>query len=479
MTIGRKVSLTCGLLLVLTTLLAGMTIYSMVSIQKNLQTITADAYPGVRDSTAANVALDEYRGNTWRYIAATSESERKEIEAQNEEIKDTFLKRLKSYEAGIYLSDDRAAFQKLRPAFDRFQQAWFAILPISRAGKSLEAHDKYLKDVRPVYLELANMLQERVGWNDSRLESAQGKATESVERARLIAWILAVLSLGTGSLATFLILRSLNADLTRIASDLREGANQLASAAAQVSASSQSLAGGSSEQAAALEETSASSEEINALARRNSDNTRSAADLAASCEQKFALASRSLEETVIAMNDINIQSGKISNIIKVIEEIAFQTNILALNAAVEAARAGEAGMGFAVVAEEVRHLAQRSSQASRDTAALIQESISKADHGKTKIDEVTVAIRGIIQESSGTKRLVDEVNLGSQEQARGIEQISRALVQMEKVTQSAAANAEESAAAAEELTSQSQMLREIVHRLTAMVSSNLDAATIG
>lgn len=479
MTIGKKVSLTCGLLLGWTTLLAAATIYSLLSIQGNLHTITADAYPGVRDSTAANVALDEYRGNTWRYISATTDTERKEIEAQNEAIRNTFLQRLKSYEAGIFLSDDRAAFQKIRPAFDRFEQAWSSILPMSRAGKTIEAHDRYLKEVRPVYSELASVLRERRAWNDKRLEFTQGKATGSVERARSAAWILAVLSLVTGSLAAFVIVRNVNADLGRIASELREGANQLASAATQVSASSQSLAAGSSEQAAAIQETSASSEEINAMARRNGDSTQSAANLAASCEQKVASASQSLEETVSAMNEINMQSGKISKIIKVIEQIAFQTNILALNAAVEAARAGEAGLGFAVVADEVRNLAQRSSQAAQDTAALIQESISKADHGKVKIDEVTVAIRGIVEESSQTKTLVNEVNLGSQEQARGIEQISLALVQMGKVTQSAAASSEESAAAAEELTSQSEMLRQIVQRLAAMVSSNQGAAVTG
>jgi methyl-accepting chemotaxis protein/methyl-accepting chemotaxis protein-1 (serine sensor receptor) len=250
---------------------------------------------------------------------------------------------------------------------------------------------------------------------------------------------------------------------------LAEGAVQVASAASQVSSSSQSLAQGSSEQAASLEETSASSEEINSMARKNSENSRVAADLMTQSQQKFVQTNQSLDQSLVAMAEINTQSDKIAKIIKVIDEIAFQTNILALNAAVEAARAGEAGMGFAVVADEVRNLAQRCAQAAKDTSALIEESIAKSNDGKVKVDQVATAIRAITEESNRIKMLVDEVNLGSQEQARGIEQIGKAITQMEQVTQKTAANAEESASAAEELNAQSETLKDIVERLTAMV----------
>ncbi|HEX8984913.1 MAG TPA: methyl-accepting chemotaxis protein, partial [Bryobacteraceae bacterium] len=251
--------------------------------------------------------------------------------------------------------------------------------------------------------------------------------------------------------------------------ELSAGAEQTAGAASQVASSSQALAQGSSEQAASLEETSASTEEINSMARKNTDNSIVAADLVAQSQQKFILAKQSLEQTVAAVGEISAQSGKISKIIKVIDEIAFQTNILALNAAVEAARAGEAGMGFAVVADEVRNLAQRCAQAARDTAALIEESIAKSNDGQTKVDQVAAAIRAITEESGEVKMLVDEVNLGSQEQTRGIEQIRKAIVQMEQVTQKTAASAEESASAAEQLNAQSEAVKDIVERLTAMV----------
>lgn len=161
-----------------------------------------------------------------------------------------------------------------------------------------------------------------------------------------------------------------------------------------------------------------------------------------------------------------------------IDEIAFQTNILALNAAVEAARAGEAGMGFAVVADEVRSLAQRSAQAAKDTAALIEESIAKSIDGKSKVDQVNQGLRIISGQASQVKTLVDEVSLGSEEQTRGIEQIGKALSQMDQITQQTAASAEESASASEELNAQSHALMAVVQRLQAMVGTVANNSTV-
>ena len=174
---------------------------------------------------------------------------------------------------------------------------------------------------------------------------------------------------------------------------------------------------------------------------------------------------------VLSMQQITSSSAKIDRIIKVIDEIAFQTNILALNAAVEAARAGEAGMGFAVVADEVRNLAQRSAQAAKDTAALIEESIQKSSEGSIKLEEVTGSIRAITESTSKAKILIDDVNQGSQEQAKGIEQISRAIMQMEQVTQRNAASAEEGASASQQLNAQAMSLTVAVEQLHRIVSS--------
>jgi methyl-accepting chemotaxis protein len=290
------------------------------------------------------------------------------------------------------------------------------------------------------------------------LKEADARSDSLRAQSSFVSILLSCFLLVIGVVAVFVV-RGISRTLVQVVGELSEGAEQVASAATQVSSSSQSLAQGSSEQAASLEETSASSEEINSMARRNNENSRVAADLMTQSQHKFVQTNQSLDQSVVAMGEINTQSDKIAKIIKVIDEIAFQTNILALNAAVEAARAGEAGMGFAVVADEVRNLAQRCAQAAKDTAALIEESITKSNDGKVKVDQVATAIRAITEESAKVKTLVDEVNLGSQEQARGIEQIGKAITQMEQVTQKTAANAEESASAAEELNAQSEIGR--------------------
>jgi methyl-accepting chemotaxis protein len=300
------------------------------------------------------------------------------------------------------------------------------------------------------------------------LEKDRQAAADMRTTSRWIAYALSALSL-IGGVTILFVVRQSSLTLQRAAAELSQGAHQVASAAAQVAGSSQSLAQGASEQAASLEETSASSEEINSMAQKNTENSRIAAGLVAESQQRFSVANDSLQQMVAAMAEITESSDKISKIIKVIDEIAFQTNILALNAAVEAARAGEAGMGFAVVADEVRNLAQRCAQAARDTTALIEESITKSNNGQAKVDRVAEEVRAIAEQSAKVKTLVDEVNLSSVEQAKGIEQVAKAVTQMERVTQTTAANAEESAAASEELTAQSESLKDVVGQLTAMV----------
>jgi len=301
--------------------------------------------------------------------------------------------------------------------------------------------------------------------------SNQSLVSESV----WLVLVMITLSIAVGGVVVYIV-QQINVALTATVVELSEGADHIASAASEVSSASQTLAQGASEQAASLEETSASSEEINSMAHKNTESAVAMSVLVGGSKAAFTKTNQQLGEMMIAMDGINESSGKIAKIIKIIDEIAFQTNILALNAAVEAARAGEAGMGFAVVADEVRSLAQRSAQAAKDTASLIEESVSKAEAGKVKLESVVGSIQQISGEFAGLAVLVDEVSHGSREQTTGIDQIGKTLSQMEQLTQTTAASAEESAAAAEELNAQSEALKELTGRLNVMVGATLDSS---
>jgi len=265
------------------------------------------------------------------------------------------------------------------------------------------------------------------------------------------------------------VIRSLDAQLRKTVSDLQNGSDQVASAASQVASSSQSLARDTSAQAAMVQQTSASSEEINATARRSTDNAITAADRMTQLKQLMDSSSQGMTNATAAMLEIGHASDKISGIIQTIDKIAFQTNILALNAAVEAARAGEAGMGFAVVAEEVRSLAQQCATAAKDTESLIGVAQKTSKDGHERVTLVAQEIDKMSGLLSSMVGIVEEVKVGSQEQVRGVQEIGKAIVQLEQGTQRGAANAEESAAAAQELGAQSQVLREVAAHLATMV----------
>ncbi len=329
-------------------------------------------------------------------------------------------------------------------------------------------HDIMLNKIYPLVDAMEKAAAQLTKQQQDGLAADSRDARNRVSGSRALGFGLLGLFMGV-AVAAWYCVRGIAKLLRGLAAEMSEATEQVASAAGQVSASSDSLAKGASEQAASVEETSASTEQINSMTKRGAEHSRAAWEATSQTERQMQEANQALQEMTASMQAIGDSSQRISKIIQVIDEIAFQTNILALNAAVEAARAGEAGMGFAVVAEEVRNLAQRSAQAAEDTARLIEESISRSGEGSTKLAQVAAAIHVITEGGARVKTLMDELSVGSQEQARGIDQIAKALVQIEQVTQSAAANSEESAAAGAELNAQAAALRNVVGRLTAAV----------
>ena len=308
------------------------------------------------------------------------------------------------------------------------------------------------------------------------IESVKGELKEASDEFASTQRVVTTLSvfitlagIAAASILAFLIARAIVSSLSRAAETLNMSAGYVADASGQVSSSSQTLAQGAAEQAASLEETSASLQQISAMTARNADNAREVSALAQGTASKAEEGATAMGEMIASMKAIHDSSGEIEKIIKVIEEIAFQTNLLALNAAVEAARAGESGKGFAVVAEEVRNLAQRATAAAKETAGLIEKSVTRVNNGDETAGRAGKALNEIVDGVRRISELTAEIAAASDEQSRGVEQVSQAVTNMDKVTQTNASNAEESAAASEELSGQAENMRTVVEDLMHMV----------
>ena len=250
--------------------------------------------------------------------------------------------------------------------------------------------------------------------------------------------------------------------MSHVLSDIRAAADQVSAGTKQVSDGSQAISQGATEQASAIEQLTASISAIAGQTRENAVGAAKASELSGGARERALGGSEHMEKLQGAMAQINEASASIGKIIKVIDDIAFQTNILALNAAVEAARAGVHGKGFAVVAEEVRNLAGKSAQAAKETTALIESSVKKTEAGSKIADETAEELKRIVDAVEASAKLVSDIAAASNEQATAISQVNRGIEQMSQVVQTNSATAEEQAATSQELNGQAEMLRQQV-----------------
>ncbi|AOB33602.1 chemotaxis protein [Bordetella sp. H567] len=262
--------------------------------------------------------------------------------------------------------------------------------------------------------------------------------------------------------ALYAAMKRMQESLTRTVSAVRRGVDEINVGSREISAGNTDLSSRTEQQAASLEETAASMEELASTVKQNAENARQANQLAASASDVAERGGSAVAEVVNTMQGISGSSRKISEIVSVIDGIAFQTNILALNAAVEAARAGEQGKGFAVVAGEVRSLAQRSAQAAKEIKALIEDSVTKVGAGSQQVERAGATMQEIVASVKRVTDIMGEISAASEEQSTGIDQVNRAVSQMDEVTQQNAALVEEAAAAAGSLQEQAQRLAEAV-----------------
>lgn len=363
---------------------------------------------------------------------------------------------------------DRASVDRMSAGFDRWKTGCAACHDDAAAVGDVAVMQRLSAKTAALMEGNSALAGGIVAEQTRRFDEVRQQASGAVVKA--LGLMMAVLALSMAcAFVVFRTVRAATAALAGISSGLNDSAAQMAAASSQVSASAQSLAGGVSEQAASLEETSASMEEMASMARQNSADAEEASKLFAGADLLSARATTALEDMRESMRGITESGREVSKIIKVVDEIAFQTNILALNAAVEAARAGEAGMGFAVVADEVRRLAQRSANAAHDTSALIEKALAASGHGDTRVTQLGETIHQMTNTVAQVKQIVDAVSGASRQQQTGFGQVSQAVTQMEQVTQRTAATAEENAAASEELSAQTETTLDIVRQLESLV----------
>lgn len=308
------------------------------------------------------------------------------------------------------------------------------------------------------------------------MQDAKAAAARRASQARWTDIVFLIPILLASGLLVWMI-RNVSRSLRETASALTTGASEVSSAAASISSASMALATETGSQAAMIEETSASAEEVRAMALRNSESGAKVSQVVAEAALRSEQANAAVNQCVVAMNAIAQSSREIANTLKVIDNIAFQTNILALNAAVEAARAGDAGSGFAVVADEVRNLAQRCGTASQEISVLLDQSVANVESGKVRIASLVSSGALVTQSFTNVRELVEEIVTGSREQTTGVASIGQSMHSIELGTQRTAASAEESASAAEELNAQAAQLREAATRLSRLVGEDTPPPT--
>lgn len=443
--------------------------YGVSKQQGNLDTIAEKVVPQLQQLSAIQAVILDLRGSMLAMNVPSLVGARARNASRMGKLRHEVDERINKCEASIMDSSERDVFQEVKLRYHKWNDVAIQFQALLDSGKDKEASELWESVGNPNYQALRVALGKMSAFAKEHSNEMLRSGLATSQSVSLMLWVLLGVAVGTGAGVGWMVVRGISRELTAAADQIRSSVAEVNSASAQVAASSQHLAQASSEQAASLEETSASGQEVNAMTQRNAENARQAAAEMAQMDAGVHEANERLARMLASMGAITSSSDRIAKIIKVIEGIAFQTNILALNAAVEAARAGEAGMGFAVVADEVRSLAQRSAEAAKDTNALIEASVSSAHAGSTDLNDVTAVVKRITGSAGKVKMLIDEVSKAAHEQTLGVEQITKALVQMEQTTQQSAATSEESAASSQELKAQAEAMHDVVSALEELV----------
>ena len=499
LSIGTRLTLGFGTVLALLLALTGLSQYELTHIGGINRAITEQTWAKANAINIIDVTTRANARANLELIVNTDPRTAETLFARIDTNRKTIDQALETLRPLFRTEDERQKLRLLEDVRGRYVKSFQGVGALLKRGERDAARQRLLEETLP----LLDGLQDRV-IEISRIQSAEmvdagADSQRVIDNAGMLNLILSAMAVVLGGLFAWRVSKSITAPLAQAVSvaetvargDLgqpihavtrdetgrllralhdmqdtlagavrtsRAGSETISSAAGQIAAGNTDLSSRTEEQAASLEETAASMEELASTVKQNADNARQANQLAASASEVAQRGGAVVSAVVSTMGDISASSRKISEIVSVIDGIAFQTNILALNAAVEAARAGEQGKGFAVVAGEVRSLAQRSAQAAREVKTLIEASVSKVAEGAGQAENAGTTMQEVVASVKRVTDIMGEIAAASQEQASGIEQVNRAVSQMDEVTQQNAALVEEAAAAAGSMQDQAHAL---------------------
>jgi methyl-accepting chemotaxis protein len=502
MTVAKRLVLGFGLLFLFSLVLGVFGIKTINDMVDRSRGMFEDNLTPIKDVANANMAAIYVNGALFKFITVVDPAAKEAAKTEMAKFKSNYAKLMDKYKATNLTQPEKDLIAKTEADWPAYLAQEQKVMELELAGKDDESAALISGDAAKTFQVLDDHLSDLVNLNADLAEKNQAEGVRQSGNSEILVSVLLLLGLGFGIGSSWLIVRSLTKELggeprdigllanriadgdllstvevkagdatsvtaamARMQTSLRSVVNNVRTGAESVSTASSEIAQGNSdlsqrteEQASALEQTAASMEELSSTVKQNADNARQANQLAMSASTVAVQGGEVVAQVVDTMKGINEASRKISDIISVIDGIAFQTNILALNAAVEAARAGEQGRGFAVVASEVRSLASRSADAAKEIKTLINNSVERVEQGTALVDQAGTTMTEVVTSIKRVTDIMGEISAASHEQSQGVSQVGEAVTQMDQATQQNAALVEEMAAAASSLRSQAQEL---------------------